>query len=82
MENNIPYQRFVNAGYFKCVERTAKVDNTDKMYVVTFVKQRGLDYMNGERMIVYQGACSFKFWTGKDMPIHEVKVALGMEESE
>ena len=37
--------------------------------------------MNGERMIVYQGACSFKFWTGKDMPIHEVKVALGMEES-
>ena len=39
-------------------------------------------HMNGERMIVYQGACSFKFWTGKDMPIHEVKVALGMEESE
>ena len=53
MENNIPYQRFVNAGYFKCVERTAKVDNTDKMYVVTFVKQRGLDYIR--KLLVKNG---------------------------
>lgn len=53
MENNIPYQRFVNAGYFKCIERTAKVDNVDKMYVVTFVKQKGLDYIR--KLLVKNG---------------------------
>lgn len=56
--------------------------NPKETKLLSYAIQRGLDYMNGERMIVYQGACSFKFWTGKDMPIHEVKVALGMEESE
>ena len=56
--------------------------NPKETKLLSYARQRGLDYMNGERMIVYQGACSFKFWTGKDMPIHEVKVALGMEESE
>ena len=55
--------------------------NPKETKLLSYARQRGLDYMNGERMIVYQGACSFKFWTGKDMPIHEVKVALGMEES-
>lgn len=56
--------------------------NPKETKLLSYARQRGLDYMNGERMIVYQGACSFKFWAGKDMPIHEVKVALGMEESE
>ena len=39
-----------------------------------------LDYMNGEGMILYQGAVSFEFWTGKKMPISKVKKALNMEE--
>ncbi len=40
----------------------------------------GLEYMNGEGMILYQGgAVSFEFWTGQKMPIKEVKIALGME---
>ena len=42
-------------------------------------KQNGLEYMNGEGMILYQGAVSFEFWTGQKMPIKEVKQALGME---
>ena len=35
--------------------------------------------MNGEGMILYQGAVSFEFWTGQKMPIQEVKQALEME---
>ena len=35
--------------------------------------ERGCKYMNGKDMLLYQGARSFKLWTGKDMPIDEVK---------
>lgn len=47
--------------------------------LLKMAKNKGLEYMNGEGMIVYQGAVSFKFWTGQEMPILEVKKALGME---
>lgn len=47
--------------------------------LLEMAKNKGLDYMNGEGMIVYQGAVSFEFWTGQKMPILEVKKALGME---
>ena len=33
----------------------------------------GCKYINGKYMLLYQGARSFKLWTGKDMPIQEVK---------
>lgn len=48
--------------------------------LLTMAKEKGLEYMNGEGMILYQGAVSFEFWTGQKMPIPEVKKALGMEE--
>lgn len=47
--------------------------------LLTMAKEKGLEYMNGEGMILYQGAVSFEFWTGQKMPIPEVKKALGME---
>lgn len=47
--------------------------------LLKMAKQKGLDYMNGEGMILYQGAVSFEFWTGQKMPILEVKKALEME---
>lgn len=47
--------------------------------LLTMAKEKGLEYMNGEGMILYQGAVSFEFWTGQKMPIQEVKKALGME---
>ena len=47
--------------------------------LLKMAKDKGLDYMNGEGMIVYQGAVSFEFWTGQKMPIDEVKKAIGME---
>lgn len=39
----------------------------------------GCEIMNGELMLLYQGAESFKIWTGLDMPINKVKKVLGIE---
>ena len=36
-------------------------------------KKCGCKYMNGKYMLLYQGARSFKLWTGMDMPVGEVK---------
>ena len=47
--------------------------------LLRMAKEKGLEYMNGEGMILYQGAVSFEFWTGQTMPISEVKQALEME---
>lgn len=46
--------------------------------LLQMAEKKGLDYMNGEGMILYQGAVSFEFWTGHKMPIKEVKKALEM----
>ena len=50
--------------------------------LLKLAKSAGCRTLNGLGMMLFQGAAAFKMWTGKDMPIHEVKVALGMEESE
>lgn len=47
--------------------------------LLKIAKDKGLEYMNGEGMIVYQGAASFEYWTNQKMPVKEVKKALGME---
>ena len=47
--------------------------------LLKMAERSGLEYMNGEGMILYQGAVSFEFWTGQKMPIKEVKIALEME---
>ena len=36
-------------------------------------KEAGLSTFNGMYMLLYQGAASFKLWTGKDMPTEEIK---------
>jgi len=45
--------------------------------LLSYARERGLDYMNGEDMILYQGACSFEFWTGGKMPLDKVRKELG-----
>lgn len=47
--------------------------------LLKMASDNGLEYMNGEGMILYQGAVSFEYWTNQKMPIKEVKIALGME---
>ena len=39
-------------------------------------KEQGLAYMNGLPMLFYQGAESFRLWTGKDFPEVEVYALL------
>ncbi len=36
-------------------------------------KECGCKYINGKYMLLYQGARSFKLWTGQDMPVKKVK---------
>ena len=33
----------------------------------------GATYLNGEFMLLYQGAAAFELWTGKKMPVEEIK---------
>ena len=35
--------------------------------------------INGEGMMLYQGAEAFKLWTGKEMPIEHIKDVLNLE---
>ena len=39
-------------------------------------KSVGCRAANGKLMLLYQGAESFKIWTGKEMPVEKVKAAL------
>lgn len=43
--NNVPYQRYVDAGYFKLVESKVDRGETVMICTTTFVKQRGIDYI-------------------------------------
>ena len=43
--HNIPYQRFVNAGYFKLVESTFMAGDNQVVTTTTYVKQKGVDYI-------------------------------------
>jgi len=47
--------------------------------LLKLARKKGLEFMNGEGMILYQGAVSFEFWTGQKMPISVVKKVLEME---
>lgn len=45
-KGNIPYQRFVDAEYFRCIEsKFTKPDGTTCINIKTVVYQRGLDYI-------------------------------------
>lgn len=36
-------------------------------------KDVGASYLNGEYMLLYQGAAAFELWTGQKMPVDEIK---------
>lgn len=47
MSNNTPYQRYVDAGYFRLIETTWNTPNNDSMiYLKTVVYQKGLDFLS------------------------------------
>lgn len=43
--NNVPYQRFVAAGYFKVIESSYMAGDNAIVSTVTYVKQKGVDYI-------------------------------------
>ncbi len=55
---------------------------TDTVYapretaMLKMAKEAGCKTMNGLGMMLFQGAASFKLWTGKDMPIEHMKEVL------
>ena len=52
---------------------------TDTVYAppltrfLEMARQVGCRYMNGHRMMLFQGAAAFKLWTGKEMEIEELE---------
>ncbi|MDD6667362.1 MAG: shikimate dehydrogenase [Lachnospiraceae bacterium] len=42
----------------------------------------GCKWMNGDGMMLFQGAAAFKLWTGHDMPIEHMKEVLGIKYGE
>ncbi len=42
----------------------------------------GCKWMNGDGMMLFQGAAAFKLWTGKEMPIEHMKEVLGIKYGE
>lgn len=71
----IPDKSYLN----KSLKVADIIYNPQETKLLTLAKEKGLEYMNGEGMILYQGAVSFEFWTGQKMPISEVKKSLKME---
>ena len=45
MDDNVPYQRFVDAGYFKLVENHFMAGDNSVVSKTTYVKQKGVDYI-------------------------------------
>ncbi len=57
---------------------------TDAIYapeeteLLRMAREAGCRTMNGRGMMLFQGAASFKLWTGHDMPIEHMKEVLGI----
>lgn len=45
----------------------------DETKFIAMAKEHGCKTMNGKMMLLYQGAASFRIWTGKEMPLEKVK---------
>lgn len=68
-----------DSSYFSNDIKVADIIYHPKMTkLLQMAKEKQLEYINGEGMIVFQGAESFRFWTGETMPIGEVLQALEM----
>lgn len=45
MKDNRPYQSYVDLGYFKLVEVSVPREGKDLVFIVTYVKQKGLEFL-------------------------------------
>ena len=54
------------------------VYNPKETLLLKRAKNKGCQVQSGVYMMLYQGAASFKLWTGEDMPVDYVKEQLGL----
>lgn len=45
MSDNIPYQDYINKGYFKCIEKVFNKCNKKSIYLKTMITAKGQDYL-------------------------------------
>lgn len=45
----------------------------DETPLLKMAREAGLFTFNGKYMLLYQGAASFRLWTGQDMPVEKIK---------
>ena len=55
---------------------TDAIYNPEKTVLLEMAEKAGCRTLNGLGMMLYQGAAAFKMWTGRDMPIEQVKAVL------
>ena len=64
----------------KCLENSAKLCVYDLIYIETellkYCSKNGIKHANGSDMLLYQGAASFEFWTGRKAPLEAMRKGL------
>lgn len=58
---------------------TDAVYSPEETEMLRMARQAGCRAFNGYGMMLFQGAASFKLWTGKDMPIEYIKKVMGIK---
>jgi shikimate dehydrogenase len=61
---------------------TDTVYSPKKTKFLEMADEAGCKWMNGDGMMLFQGAAAFKLWTGHDMPIEHMKEVLGIRYGE
>ncbi len=61
---------------------TDTVYSPKKTRFLEMAEEVGCKWMNGDGMMLFQGAAAFELWTGKEMPIEHMKEVLGIKYGE
>ena len=57
---------------------------TDAIYspketaLLKLARLAGCQTQNGDLMVLYQGAAAFSYWTGREMPVEDIKPLMGI----
>lgn len=68
-----------DASYFHSgLTVTDAIYNPKETALLKLARAAGCQTQNGDLMVLYQGAEAFRYWTGLEMPVEEVKPLLGL----
>lgn len=57
---------------------TDAIYNPKETALLKLAREAGCQTQNGDQMVLYQGAVAFRYWTGLEMPVEEIKPLLGI----